>query len=438
MATVSGDTAMLVSPEDREPTSAWQEWKGGWRIVVAGITGMMLASLHVYSLGVMVVPLEEEFGWTRAEITSGLMLCAIVSVIFAPFFGMLVDRFGPRRIAIFGMALYCSVLGILSTAGASIATWWLLWTLMAAAVLSTKPTVWIAAVSGIFNRSRGLALAIVLSATGISQAVTPLVAYALVETLGWRGAYVAMAVGAAVIALPILWFWFSSAQDRARVSKPTTGKQAATNLPGVSAREGFRSGAFVRLGFAALAMGAAGGALAINLIPILSASGLDRGVAVSLAGISGVSAILGRILGGVLLDRFNARVVGGIAVLLPVVTCAILLGAPGNVILAVFGVFLSGLAAGAELDAIAYLAGRSFGLCNFGLLFGTLMGILSLGIGMGPTLANLFYDRTGSYELALWAIIPLSMITSFMFFTVGPYPTFREVGEQGEATGKGN
>jgi MFS family permease len=182
----------------------------------------------------------------------------------------------------------------------------------------------------------------------------------------------------------------------------------------------------LRLALAALAMSAAGSALTVNLVPVLSSTGLGRGIAVSLAGLSGVSAILGRVIGGILLDRYNARLVGGVAVLLPMATSAILLSAPGQVSLAVLAVLLSGLASGAEMDAIAYLAGRSFGLRKFGLLFGTLSGLLALGIGMGPTLANFVYDQTHSYEMVIWAIIPLSALTSLMFVTVPPYPIFNK------------
>lgn len=419
MATANEEFSVGVSKSDG--LSAWREWQAGWPVVAAGVTGMMLSSLHAYSIGVMVAPIEAEFGWGRAQITSGMMICSLLSVLLSPFFGMFIDRFGPRRIALFGMAFYCLSLALLSTA-ASILAWWLLWTLLAVALLNTKPTVWIAAISGLFERSRGMALAILLSATGLSQALTPLVAYGLVERYGWRTAYLVMGAGAALVALPILWFWFSSRQDRVRISGP--GAATVVNVPGLSARAGFRSGAFVRLGLAALAMSTAGSALTVNLVPVLSSTGLTRGVAVSLAGLSGVSAILGRIIGGALLDRFNARVVGGVAVLLPIITSAILLTAPAHIPFAVLAILLSGLAAGAEMDAIAYIAGRSFGLRNFGLLFGTLSGLLALGIGMGPTLANLVYDQTGSYNAVIWSIIPLSALTSLMFLTVAPYPEF--------------
>lgn len=404
-------------------STASSEWLRGWRVVVAAVAGMAIGSLHAYSMGVMVGPLEQEFGWTRAQITSGMVICSVMSVLFAPFFGMFIDRFGPRRIGLFGIAIYGIALASLSLASASIVTWWLLWTFVAVALLNTKPTVWVSAVSGLFERSRGLALAVVLSATGISQALTPIITFMLVEKFGWRTAYVVLGAGGALLALPILWFWLSSLQDRSRVA-PVSDAAGVKPLPGISARDGFRSSAFWRLAVAALAMGLAGGALTLNLVPMLTTSGLTLGSAAALAGLSGMSSLVGRLGGGHLLDRFNARLVGGGAVLLPVATCLCLLFAADNHILVTMGIVLSGLAAGAEMDAIAYMASRSFGFRNFGLLFGTLSGVLALGVGSGPTLANLVYDLTGSYQLVLWAILPLAAITSFMFLGVGPYPNF--------------
>jgi MFS family permease len=404
------------------------EWKQGWRVVVAAVTGMMLTSVHIYSTGVMIVPLENEFGWSRAQISTGMLICSVFSVLFSPFFGMLIDRFGPRRIALFGVSFYCLALASLSLASAAIWTWFLLWTLLAIALLNTKPTVWIAAISSLFDRNRGLALALLLCSTGLSQTFTPVIAHSLVEQFGWRLAYAFLGLGVALISLPILWFWFSSALDRQRLSG-VAGVTATPDLPGLSAKEGFHSATFWRLAIAALAMSAAGGTLTVNLVPILAGSGIDMQDAVWLAGVSGASAICGRLLGGYLIDRMNARLVGGIAVLLPIATCIILILAPGNIPLVIFGIFLSGLAAGAEMDAIAYMASRSFGLRRFGLLFGTLSGVLALGVGLGPTLANLTYDLTRSYEYVLWAIIPLSLLTSVMFLTVAPYPDFEAKSE---------
>jgi len=373
---------------------------------------------------VMIAPLEAEFGWSRAQISSGILITSVIAVLFSPFMGMAIDRYGPRRIAISGSISFCCALALLSLATASIWSWWLLWSFLALALLQIKPTVWITAITSFFNRSRGLAIAIVLCASGVSQALTPMVTYRLVESFGWRSAYVFLGVGMATLVVPIVLIWFTSAQDKARGETGSPARSVPTNLPGLTIREGLHTATFIKLAIAAVTMSIAGAALTVNLFPILRSTGLPGATAATIAGVSGLCAFLGRLGGGYLLDRYNARVIGGVSVLLPVVSCALLLSHPGSIHVTLVAVVLIGFASGAELDAIAYLAGRSFGLRSFGTLFGALTGLITLGVGLGPTIANFVYDRTGSYEAFLIAVIPLSVLTSLLFLTVGAYPDF--------------
>jgi hypothetical protein len=80
-----------------------------------------------------------------------------------------------------------------------------------------------------------------------------------------------------------------------------------------------------------------------------------------------------------------------------------------------------------ELDAVAYLVGRHFGMRNYGTLFGTIAGLLALATGLGPVLLNLVYDATGGYKLVLLAYIPLSLLSAAMFASLGRYPVFAPI-----------
>jgi hypothetical protein len=80
-----------------------------------------------------------------------------------------------------------------------------------------------------------------------------------------------------------------------------------------------------------------------------------------------------------------------------------------------------GSAAGAELDAVAYLATMYFGMRNFGAIFGTISGFLVLNSGLGALVANAIYDGTHSYALLLWWVIPCCVMASVLFATLAPY-----------------
>ena len=97
---------------------------------------------------------------------------------------------------------------------------------------------------------------------------------------------------------------------------------------------------------------------------------------------------------------------------------------PGSISAAIVAIAILGLALGIEFDGMAYLASRHFGLRHFGLIFGTIAGLLAFTSGIGPALANHAYDLTKSYLPLLWSSVPLAIVASFLFATMGPYPVF--------------
>lgn len=402
---------------DRGTPSA-SEWRLHWATLIACVAGITLSTSQGYTLGVMIAPLEQEFGWTRAEISSGPLIVAIFALFAAPFVGIAVDRFGPRRIGIVGVIIFCSALALLSTATADIASWWALYSLMAVAAIMVAPIVWTAAITRLFVKNRGLALAIALCGTGVGSALIPRLTFELVEAYGWRGAYMSMGALFAVIVLPLVVFFFKHPALNAR----ETAAAHSAPLTGVGTREGLTSWRFIRLAAASTVISFAVTAMIANAVPILASEGIERGEAASIAGLVGIGAIIGRLCGGYLLDRLNANYVAAVAVLAPIITCAILIFAPGDITRSSIAFLILGLAVGTELDAVAYLAARHFGVKSFGALFGVMNGLMIFANGVAPLLANHVYDVTRSYEGALWALIPACVIASLLFATLGKYP----------------
>lgn len=412
----------------RTPANEWQQ---NWGPLLAAVSGVMLSTVHGYSLGVMIGPLEKEYGWTRAEISSGPMILAVIALVVASLVGVTVDRVGPRRIALGGVAVFCTALAALSLATPSIVSWWLLWVVLSVSAMFIAPMVWTAAVSSLFFRNRGFALAITLCGTGLGAAIVPSLTNALVEGYGWRGAYVGLGIIFAAIVLPLVFFLFSSATDRHRALNLGGRATPAATLPGMSAREGFRSARFLKLAGASLMVALATCAVTANAVPILMSDGFDSTTAAGIAGLVGIGAIIGRLGGGYLLDRLDAKKVAACSVLMPIVTAMVLLAMPGSLFWATAALLFLGLALGTELDACAYLATRHLGLRNFGTLFGFINGLLVFGNGLAPLLANYAYDVTHSYSLVLWSMVPSCLISALLFLLLGPYPAFDE--EQAEA-----
>jgi MFS family permease len=405
---------------------ALSEWRRHWPVVLASALGVGLMSAPSYSTGVFIAPLEKAFGWSRAAIASGVMFNAVAAVVLGPFAGYAVDRIGPRWIAITGSALVCAAFVALSTVNASLWSWWGVWAAMALAAVLIKPMVWTAAVSSLFAASRGLALAATLCGTALASTVNPILCAWLIRHYGWRAAYLGLAIFYAVLVLPALLLFFRSALDRGGRRSRDAAAPARADLPGVTARQGLTSWRFHRLIIAACAMVLVGANSTINFVPIMMSFGHPQATAAGVAGLAGISTIVGRLIGGYMLDRINGNIVAGLSVAMPIGSSLLFLLFPGSVPAAVGAALFVGLSLGAELDCVAYLTTRHFGLKSFGVLFGTVGGALALATGLGPLIINRVYDVYGSYTPALIGFIPICLLGSTLFFTLGRYPDFGE------------
>ena len=223
------------------------------------------------------------------------------------------------------------------------------------------------------------------------------------------------------LALPIILLFFTSARDRERTSRQTG--TSASALPRQSIwQSGILTRQFFQLLIAGVAIALVVVTMVVSIVPVLSASGIDRSEAAWIAGLVGVTAIIGRLAIGALLDRMDGRIIAAVCVTLPIIGLLILIHMPGSVIAASAAVLVFGLSLGAELDIIAYLTSRYFGRENFGFLFGTIGGFLGLATGNGPVAFNAVYDATGSYVPAMWAAMPLCLLSALLLLLLGPYP----------------
>jgi MFS family permease len=406
-----------------------REWRRNWTVVLAAAVGMGLLSVPTYSTGVFIKPLEEEFGWSRAAITSGKLFGALTGLILGPLVGLVIDRSGPKRLALVGSVIMCALIAMLSLTSPNIVIWWALWGSISLAALLIKPTVWTAGVSSLFSAGRGLALGVALSGTVLASTLTPILGNYLIEQYGWRAAYLGLALMWAVLGLPLIFAFFDSAHDRRRTGSVQAG-DAAVLLAGVSPRQGLLSWRFVKLATAALLATLITASFVVSLVPVLIALGQPSGKAAAVAGAMGLATVPGRLLSGYLSDRINANLIAAAAMLLPIVACALLLLVPGSLATATAAALLLGFTLGTKLHVVAYLTTRHFGMRSFGVLFGTIAGLFGLATGVGPVAMNYAYDVTGSYNIALIAAVPLAMVASSLFLSLGRYPRFDALPEQ--------
>jgi MFS family permease len=393
-----------------------QEWRRNWPVALAAAGGMSMSVIHVYWMGAFVAPIEAELKWSRADIASGLTLLTIVGALLHPLVGRAVDRWGPRAVAIPGLILYWIGLTSLSLVTSSLVSWWLLWIFAGIGSTTTKPTVWVAAVASTFRASRGLALAIALSGMAISSSLIPLCTTYYISHIGWRGAFAAVASTWGVIVLPLVVLMFRTKPEHAAV--PDQPAPPPQDLAGLTVREGLLSSAFIRLAVVAVVTTLVIPTTVINLIPILSQKGFSREMAAGMGALIGIASVAGRLLSGILLDRFDPRFIGAFSLLPPVVALLLLIGCAGSPLFAMLAIVILGFSLGSEIDVITYMLSRAMGLRHFGFFMAIITTCWTIATGSGPLIAASVYDWTGSYDAFLTACIPAIILCSLLLFTI--------------------
>jgi len=405
-------------------TSAAAEWKRGWTLVLSASVGFSFFSIMTTSMGVFMGPLGEEFGWSRTLLSAGLPIAGVINLVLAPFAGMLVDRYGARWMALPGLAAMIAATCSFALIDGSEAQWIGIWVFYAFSGAIGSMTVWSAAVSGAFEQARGLALGLTLAGTAVAQAVTPPLSSYLIEAFGWRMAYVILGVGWGGVALFLCVLFFFDRHDRQRRSPETTPEPAA-ELPGLTIAQAWRDRGLWQIGLSTFVLMVLTIGFLIHQVPILTASGVTAGVAAWLAGLGGVAGIIGKLVTGVLIDRYRANWVGGITLGATTLVFAFLLDGIRTPALIVVAILINGYSAGTKLQICTYLTTRYAGLRNFGTVFGFMTILITGGSALGPLLAGMAFDMTGGYTPFLIAGMIGCLVCGLLILTLPPYPDWR-------------
>lgn len=404
---------------------ASQEWGRHWPLVLTAMVGMTVGTLPTATLGLFMQPLNDEFGWSRTQVSIGLTIFALVSLPLAPFAGMLVDRFGPRRVALPGLALSGACFAAFALMSGPYYQWLALWVAYTLASLMTRSLVFSSAISSVFTTGRGLALAVLLCGTALATAIGPTVARLLIDEWGWRGGYIGLGVGWAGLAFTLALLFF---RDVRGVRAPGDTGSAAPLLPGgLAVGEALRNPVIQRIAFAMFVSSLLGASLMVHIVPMLQGDGLTLTQATTVAAVLGVASIMGKLLTGWLIDRIQGSLLPMIAYGGPALAYVLLLQASGSIALVTLAVFILGYTSGASLQLATYLTTRYAGLRNFGTIFGVFSSLMGAGAGVGPLVAGMVFDVTGDYRLLLTCGIPVAMLAALAMFRLGPYPVFAPV-----------
>lgn len=418
---------------NQPPMTAADEWRQGWSLALACLTGFGFFSVLLATTGVFIQPLTDEFGWSRSLLSSGPAIATGVTALLGPFYGAMIDRFGSRRLALPGTVLTVAAMSVFSLANGSTVQWIFFWVLFGLASTTIKSTIWTAAVAGTFFKGRGLAIGITVSGTALAQAVVPPVANELIAAFGWRASYVWLAVGWGSISFLLSWLFLYDIHDRAagrngkgKRSGQTGAPSQRVALTGLSVAEAWRSSALWRVGIASFVVMLLTIGLGIHLFPILTEAGVSRSTAAWLTSLGGVAGIVGKLVTGVLLDRYRPNWVGGLTMGVTALTFGILIFALDSLVLILIAIVVNGYAAGTKTQIYSYLTAGYAGLKNFGKIYGMLSAFVALAAGLGPMVAGVTYDLAGGYGPFLAAGVLGCLLGGALLITLPAYPNWEQ------------
>lgn len=401
---------------------ALQEWRSHWTLVLAAMVGVSFVTFPIYTVGFFFAPLTREFGWSRTAISAGISIASIVLVLLVPFAGYLVDRIGTRRLVLPGAALTGLGVAAFSFADGSAAQWIALWVAWAFAAVTVQTAVWITAVTKVFHAGRGLALGLTLSGGAIAQIISPPLASALIGSFGWREAYLWLGLGWGGLTLVLAAFFLSDAGDTK--GRPSTRAEAETPLPGLMLSQALRDSSLWRIAISTLLILSVTVGVSVHQLPILSEAKVSAGQATLLLSLSGATGIAGKLITGVLLDRFHARWIGSITLASTAVAYPFLLAPFRTPELVVIAVLINGYAAGMKLQLCGYLTARYAGLRHYGVIFGAMTSVTAMAAAAGPLLAGLIFDSFQSYAPLLMGGSVISLVSGLLVLSLGRYPEF--------------
>jgi len=390
----------------------------GWLVVAAAFFGVMVSfgSLLVFTFSIFVKPLSSEFGWGRESVSSAFGVAAITVAVSSPVLGRLLDRYGPRPVV-----LPCTVIFGLAFASLSLLTpnlWHLYLTFFVIGVVGNGTTQmgYSRAVSSWFTDRRGLALALVVAGSGAGSIVFPAIAQWLISEHGWRTAYQVLGGLVLLVGLPL-----SALFLRERPSPDGMPPVAE----GSTVREGLQSRAFWLLVVTlVLTSVAVNGAIA-HLSPLLTDRGLSAQNAALVASVLGAASLTGRLVTGLLLDRyFGPRV--SFVLLIAVAFGIFLLSSARTPGLALVAAALIGIGMGGEADVTPYLLTRYFGLRTFSTLYGFTWTAYAIAGAVGPIVMGRFFDATQSYASLLMLLALLTLVSAVVTLLLPRYPSAGE------------
>lgn len=391
----------------------------GWVIVAVGALMGCIGMGSLFSLAVFLDPIATATGWSRAGVSAS-MTVAFLAMGFGSFgWGWVSDRHGPRIVGIAGGLMLGTGL-LLASQATSLLAFQLAYGLFLGAAVGAFFAPMMATASGWFDRHRALAVSLVSAGLGMAPVtVAPFAQWLLLSGHDWRTAQLVIGLVAWAVLLPAALLL-----RRPPVLVAPAIVDGVPASPGFTARQALGTRQFAVLAATFFACCLAHSGPIFHVVSYAVVCGLSSMAAVSVYSLQGLAGLGGRLLLGVLADRYSAKpvLIGGL--LLQALAIGAFLPARSlGEFYAVAAVF--GLAYGGVMPLYAVLARDYFGPRVMGTVFGAATMVSCLGMAAGPAVGGWIFDRFGSYAGMHLASLAIGFGAVAIAFTFPPLPGMR-------------
>ncbi|WP_250034911.1 MFS transporter [Paractinoplanes maris] len=405
-----------VAPRLSRLTNPW------WVVVGGGTAAAVGPQMYLATIGLFVLPITEETGFSRTTVTGAYSVAAVGMAIGLLIVARFVDRFAARYLLVPSFVLFAVSMALIAVVPPIAPVYFVPCFFVGFFGGGTVVPATRAVVSW-FDNNRALAIGIVTGIIGLGTALAPLLAGALIDSVGWRAAYVGMALVAVVVSVTMVTLFVRARAERhvrGRLVRETwaEGREVSLELPGLTFREAVGTRQFWGIAVGLGLVGVVVIGLQVHLVPMMTDRGLSDVQAGSLLVIFGLASLAGRVAGGFVIDRVHGAIVGPIVMLAPIAGLFFL--HPPFPSAAVAVAFI-GLAFGIEGDLLAVLITRYLGTRHFGRIVGPVQAAFLLGTAFGPLLLGLGYDSYGSYDPVIPALIGALVVGAALIATLGSY-----------------
>jgi len=405
----------------------------GWWIVAASVAiAIYMAAVVFYGFTAFFQPMADDLGWSYTRISFGASLRGLESGLLAPFFGMLIDRWGPRRVVFFGVMILSFGMFLLSRS-TTLLSFYTGFALIALGTGGCSMTALVTTVANWFKRRIGLASGIATCGFGLSGIMVPVIVK-LIDVYQWRTAMALLALGALVLIAPLsLLFrhkpeqygYLPDGDSPVSIDKSTKKKagEAVVTIPEEQAfgiRQALRSRLFWHIALAYVCYHICTAAVVTHVMPYLSSVGIARSTAGLVAMGVPLSSVAGRLGMGFIADRFEKKklaMVGFVMMSLGLVCFQEVSQSVAWLLIPFLVLFCIGY--GGNNTMRVAITRDIFGRGRYGSVFGLLMGIGTGGSFMGPPLAGWAFDTYGSYQY-VWFVVAGFAFASMLFIWTMP------------------